>query len=428
MTIEAALWMQNVDYPARLDRALIAAMYDEGVLDLTMFAVSERDAGANFTVDVAAGNAIVAGDDEPNQGNYYAASTAVQNVTVTAAPGSNSRIDLVVLQINDQNAGGASTNNVTVEVVAGTVASSPTAPATPDSAIALATIGPITSSTASITDSLITDVRLVAGRRCKPGTLEWHADGVVPNGWLESGQTYDPGDYPTLFAHIGVTYGGNGSTTFGTPDAAGRVLTAPGGDLGGNAGDTGGNTEHTLTEAQLAQHSHGILPHTHSVPSHTHSMSNHSHSINHDHPSATTGSHGGHQHSYSGTSSSNIQSHGHNSPHQGFMTPGTGGNPDYSVPIGPGYSFSAFSQTAVQSSSHQHTYSGTAATGGSHTHSVNLPNYSGSSGGGGSGNTGSWSGVTGSNTTPTETSSNGSDEAFGIVQPYQVVGVLAIRT
>lgn len=428
MTIEAALWMQNVDYPARLDRALIAAMYDEGVLDLTMFKVTERGAGANFTVDIGTGQAVVAGDDEPNQGNYYLASTSVENRTVTAGPGADSRIDLVVLRINDQNAGGPTTNDVTIEVIAGLPAASPTAPATPDSALALATIGPITNATASITDSLITDVRLIAGRKCKPGTLEWHADGVVPNGWLESGLTYDPGDYPALFAHIGVTYGGNGSTTFGTPDAAGRVLTAPGGDLAGTVGDTGGATTHALTVEQLASHAHGLLPHDHSIPSHTHSMSSHTHSINHDHPTTTSGTVSSHQHSFSGTTSSNIQSHGHNSPHQGFMTPGNGGNPDYEVPIGPGYQFSAFQQTQSQSSPHQHTYSGTTGSGGGHSHSVNIPNFSGSSGTGGSGNTGSWSGTSGSNTTPTETASRGSGEAFDITQPYQVVGVLAIRT
>ena len=91
MTIEPTLWMQNVDYAAKLDRALIAATYDEGVMDLVALKVTQRGAGANFTADIAAGKAVVQGDDESNQGNYFFASTGVESVSFAAAPGSNSR-------------------------------------------------------------------------------------------------------------------------------------------------------------------------------------------------------------------------------------------------------------------------------------------------------------------------------------------------
>lgn len=406
MTIESALWMQNVDYPARLDRALIALSHDEGVLDLTALLVSERGAGANFTVDIAVGKAIVEGDDEPNQGNYYAASTSVENVVVSAAPGSNSRIDRVVLQVNDANAGGAGTNDVTIEVIAGVVSASPVAPALPDSAISLALIGPITNGTAAITDSLITDARQVAGRRCTPATLEWRADSVVPSGWLASGPDYDPADYPELFAHIGTTYGGNGSSTFGTPDGAGRALVGPGGSIGDAAGDNGGSTTHTLTTAQIPSHSHSIATHSHSTPSHTHSMASHTHSITHNHASADTGD----------------QSHTHD------HYPATPSGEFFLSRL----ASSATSQFHVQeftsgSGMHVGWNQQTGESNASHHHALNLPSYSGTSGSGGASSTGSSSGTSGTSGA-TSTGNAGSGNAHSILQPYQVVGGLVIRT
>lgn len=156
--MQPASYEDTVEYTARQYRNLeVASLLSEGVL--TGLSVSERGAGANFSVDVAAGKAVVEGDDEADQGNYWARNDATENVTVTAAPGSNSRLDLVVLQINDPQAGGGEGYDGSIEIVDGTPASSPTLPATPDSAIALAQIGPIDSGTAAITDSLITDLR-----------------------------------------------------------------------------------------------------------------------------------------------------------------------------------------------------------------------------------------------------------------------------
>lgn len=160
MTLEYPLWMQENSYAARLDRQLISAIFSEGVL--SGFVVSERGAGANMSVDVAAGVALVDGDDQSNQGTYLVQSTATENVAVSAAPGSNSRYDIVVLQVNDSNAGGSPGDNFEIQVITGTASSSPVVPSVPGSAILLATIGPIASSTTAITDDLITDARSMA--------------------------------------------------------------------------------------------------------------------------------------------------------------------------------------------------------------------------------------------------------------------------
>lgn len=160
MTLEVPLFSQGGVYSARVTRGLLANLLTEGVL--SGFAVSQRGAGANFSVDVTLGQAVVEGDDETNQGNYLCVSTATENVVVSAAPGSNSRYDIVVLQVNDPTAGGSAGDDFTIEVIAGTASGSPTPPAVPDSALLIATIGPIATATASITNSLIADSRTYA--------------------------------------------------------------------------------------------------------------------------------------------------------------------------------------------------------------------------------------------------------------------------
>ncbi|MDW9859442.1 hypothetical protein GOC57_11695 [Sinorhizobium meliloti] len=92
--------------------------------------------------------------------------------------------------------------------------------------------------------------------------------------WLPCyGQTVLTADYPALFAKLGTRYGGNGTTTFGIPDARGRVLAGldnmggtsanrltgtgfTGGLNGDVLGGTGGSQRHTLTEDELAAHGH----------------------------------------------------------------------------------------------------------------------------------------------------------------------------
>lgn len=101
-----------------------------------------------------------------------------------------------------------------------------------------------------------------------------------PNWLILQGQAISRTTFADLFALIGTTYGvGDGSTTFNLPDARDKTI------LGVSAshplGSTGGAETVTLTEAQL--------------PAHDHSM-DHTHSINHDHPSTATSTDGAHDH------------------------------------------------------------------------------------------------------------------------------------
>jgi hypothetical protein len=166
MVLEDPLWQDGNDYPARLDRQFIEDVFNiEGVIDPSTGAmrVAPRAAGANMSVDIAAGRAVIKGDDEANQGSYRVISTAVENVPIGAAPGSDRRIDLVVARVRDAAVTGGVSSDWLLEVIPGTVAASPVAPAVPSTAIPLAEVT-VTSTTTSITAAEITKDRRTAAQ------------------------------------------------------------------------------------------------------------------------------------------------------------------------------------------------------------------------------------------------------------------------
>jgi hypothetical protein len=81
---DAALSYSALDARALLDALILT----EGVIGLTSLAVTQRGAGANFSVDVATGFACITGDDVALQGKYLVQSTAVTNLAIASPPGS----------------------------------------------------------------------------------------------------------------------------------------------------------------------------------------------------------------------------------------------------------------------------------------------------------------------------------------------------
>ncbi|WP_379826799.1 tail fiber protein [Flavobacterium notoginsengisoli] len=81
---------------------------------------------------------------------------------------------------------------------------------------------------------------------------------------LCNGQLISVQQNSTLFALLGITYGGNGTTTFGLPDLRGRVPV----HLGQNPyspktyvlGEIGGQENTTLYSTNLPQHNHAVIP------------------------------------------------------------------------------------------------------------------------------------------------------------------------
>lgn len=158
MTLKRPLFMQAaigdtaLEYSAAETRDLFHAMVgSEGVL--SGMQVTQRAAGANMSVDVAAGVCFITGDDVTDQGKYLCRSTAVENLTVPAAPGSGTRTHRVIARVKDKLHNGSwTTYEWTPELLADTGSGTP---ATPASAISLATVA-VSAGQTSVLDSNIT--------------------------------------------------------------------------------------------------------------------------------------------------------------------------------------------------------------------------------------------------------------------------------
>ncbi len=95
------------------------------------------------------------------------------------------------------------------------------------------------------------------------GQLQLFAFGFVPRGWMRcEGQILQISQNQALFALLGTTFGGNGTTTFGLPDLRGRAAVGAGQMTGGSSyqlGQTGGLEGVQLTPDNLPAHSHLFL-------------------------------------------------------------------------------------------------------------------------------------------------------------------------
>lgn len=167
MALETPLYMQPasgdsaIQYSARQDRAgLLSSVFSrEGVLDKDAghLLVSQRSAGANMSVDVAAGRCAIFGDDISDQGTYLCTNTTPVNVTVPTRPASGSRTHRVIARVRDKLSNGVwSGYDWTIELLADTGSGTP---AQPNTAITLATVT-VSSSATSVTNAMISDSRL----------------------------------------------------------------------------------------------------------------------------------------------------------------------------------------------------------------------------------------------------------------------------
>lgn len=84
--------------------------------------------------------------------------------------------------------------------------------------------------------------------------------GFPPKGWAAcNGQSLPIAQNQALFAILGITYGGNGTTTFNLPNLIGRAPIGWGNGAGLPAvtiGQSGGEAAHTLTIDEMASHGH----------------------------------------------------------------------------------------------------------------------------------------------------------------------------
>jgi len=97
------------------------------------------------------------------------------------------------------------------------------------------------------------------------GQIQYFGFSFTPRGWAPcNGQLLPVSSNTALFSLLGTTYGGDGRTTFGLPDARGRVLVGQGRGPGlpdFRIGSKGGTTSNTLTVNQLPSHTHSAALH-----------------------------------------------------------------------------------------------------------------------------------------------------------------------
>jgi hypothetical protein len=152
-------WLQNGSHPAENDRLTTQALWaTTGIIKSDSLAVTQNSP-AGMSVRVASGWAAVVGTTQANMGTYVGYNDDTVVLGVTTADPTNPRIDRVCMTVNDAYYTG-SLNNVVLQVVAGTPAGSPVAPATPANSISLATVA-IAAGATALTTANITDTRVL---------------------------------------------------------------------------------------------------------------------------------------------------------------------------------------------------------------------------------------------------------------------------
>lgn len=113
--VDYPLWLQvtggdpAISYSGAEVRAVAESLYpQEGLVhDPLGFKITQRAAGANFSVDISAGRAVVKGDSTSNQGSFLLASTGIVNLTTPTAPASGLRVHRVIAEVLDKQASGS---------------------------------------------------------------------------------------------------------------------------------------------------------------------------------------------------------------------------------------------------------------------------------------------------------------------------------
>lgn len=178
-------WLQNGSHTAENDRLTTTGSL-WGVSGVVRSADLAVTATTGMNLSVAAGWAAILGTYQTNMGTYMAYNDGAATATITTADPTNPRIDVVCITVSDAAYSG-SLNQVAINVVKGTAASSPTVPSTPTNSIALAQIA-VAAGATTISSGNITDVR-VRAQIIEPTISSAAASAVPLRVVLNSGQT-----------------------------------------------------------------------------------------------------------------------------------------------------------------------------------------------------------------------------------------------
>jgi len=182
-------WLQNGSHPAENDRLTTQSIFKTtGIINSSDLQVTQNSP-TGMSVLVSSGWAAILGTIQANMGMYMSYNDASTALTITTANPSNPRIDLVCVTVSDAYYTG-SLNTVAFNVVAGTPAASPVAPATPSNSIALAQVA-VGAGVTTIGNANITDVRVLATNTMLPSVSGNSGKFLTTNGTSVSWGTVD---------------------------------------------------------------------------------------------------------------------------------------------------------------------------------------------------------------------------------------------